>query len=94
MIGRAWRWGAAGAGSRRVAGLLGVPMETVRGWLRRLRARALATAGAGPGGPAGALRRALADLVGDAGRAGWHAEHDLWAFVAYRSCGRLLCNTS
>ena len=80
VVGRAWRWGAAGAGSRRVARLLGVPMETVRGWLRRLRTWALSSAGPGPGGTVGALQRALADAVDDAGRAGWRTEHDLWDF--------------
>ena len=37
VVGEAWRCFAGGAGSRRVARLLGVPVETVRGWLRRLR---------------------------------------------------------
>ena len=39
-IGTALGMGAAGRGHRPVAALLGVPETTVRGWLRRLRARA------------------------------------------------------
>src|ERR1019366_8849925 len=42
VIGKAWRCFAGGTGSRRVARLLGVPTETVRGWLRHLRALAQA----------------------------------------------------
>lgn len=39
-IGTALGMGAAGRGHRPVAALLGLPETTVRGWLRRLRARA------------------------------------------------------
>lgn len=38
-IGTALAMGAAGRGHRPIAVLLGVPETTVRGWLRRLRAR-------------------------------------------------------
>jgi hypothetical protein len=40
VIGAALIAAAAGAGARRAAELVGRPMETVRGWLRRFRARA------------------------------------------------------
>jgi hypothetical protein len=40
VIGAALRWAAAGWGHRRVAERLGRPAATVRGWLRRFRARA------------------------------------------------------
>jgi hypothetical protein len=76
-----------------VARRLGVPMETARGWLRRLRALAQVMCGQSRG-RTDQLRRALAFVVAEAGRAGWHADVDLWRFVAYRSQGRLLCNTS
>lgn len=40
VIGAALSAKAAGAGARRIAALLGRPVETVRGWLRRFAARA------------------------------------------------------
>lgn len=93
VVGTAWRSFAAGSGARRVARLLGVPMETVRGWLRRLRARAGVMYGVGSPDQHD-LARALAQVLAEATRDGWHEEVDLWRFVAYRSQGRLLCNTS
>jgi hypothetical protein len=93
VVGRAWRSFARGAGARRVADQLGLPMETVRGWLRRLRRLTRLMYGPERGGP-GALRLGLADAESAAHRAGWHGEIDLWRFVAYRSQGRLLANTS
>jgi hypothetical protein len=94
VVGRAWRLAAAGAGVRRVAAAVGVPMETVRAWLRSLRAQA-ATAGCGGQPPGGALSRALADLEAQAGAAGVAAGgDDLWRFAAHRSQGLLLRNTS
>lgn len=45
VIGQALTAAARGWGHRRIAAALGVPAGTVRGWLRRLRARAEALAG-------------------------------------------------
>jgi hypothetical protein len=92
VIGAAWRGFAGGAGSRRVAHLLGVPAHTVRGWLRRLKTLAHAIYGAFGGSARDELQWALAYVVIEAGQAG--SEVDLWQSVAYRSQGRLLCNTS
>jgi hypothetical protein len=91
VIGRAWRSFAAGAGARRVAAGLGVPMETVRGWLRRLRARARAerTSAAGMG-----LDVSLRRWEARAADAGCTEEREIWRFVAHRTQGRLLYNTS
>jgi hypothetical protein len=94
VVGRAWRSFARGSGARRVARVLGVPMETVRGWLRRLRALARDRYGSFPSLDQPALGTTLTFVVGEAARAGYHAEADLWRFVAYRSQGQLLYNTS
>ena len=94
VVGRAWRSFADGSGARRVARALGVPMETVRGWLRRLRALARERYGPAEIMDPPALRTALIFVVREASRAGYHDEADLWRFVAYRSQGRLLYNTS
>jgi hypothetical protein len=94
VVAQAWRSFAAGAGARPVARLLGVPMETVRGWLRRLRGLAGTMYRTSRGDHGDRLRRALAYVEAAAYRAGWKAEDDVWRFVAYRSQGRLLCNTS
>lgn len=91
VIGRAWRGFAGGAGARRVACALGVPMETVRGWLRRLRA----LAGAEREGTMGSgLDVLLAAWEARAADAGCTDEPEIWRFVAHRTQGRLLCNTS
>ena len=90
VIGEAWRCFAGGAGSRRVAHLLGVPTETVRGWLRRLRMVARTIFGAIGGTAQDQLRWALTSVVTQAGGRGV----DLWRSVAYRSQGRLLSDTS
>ena len=93
VVGSAWRFFAAGSGARRVSRLLGVPMETVRGWLRRLRALARVMHVARSSDQRN-LGRALADMVAEAKLDGCHEEVELWRFVAYRSQGQLLCNTS
>ena len=93
VIGEAWRRAAGGAGARRVARAVGVPLETVRGWLRRLRAIARErNPTAAPAG--GLLRRELAAWDARARAAGWTAEPDIWRFAAHASQGRLLSNTS
>jgi ribosomal protein S27AE len=94
VTGRAWRLFAAGAGSRRAAKLLGLPVGTVRAWLRRLRAGARAREGPAASSDVGELGRALAFVESEARRAGWGAEPGLWRFVAWRSEGCLLSNTS
>ena len=94
VVGRAWRSSVGGAGARRVAAVLGLPMETVRGWLRRLRAVVQVRDGSGVAGTCDPLRAALADWEAEAGGAGWRDEEDIWRFVAHRTQGRLLCNTS
>jgi hypothetical protein len=93
VVGKAWRCFAGGGGSRRVARLLDVPMGTVRGWLRRLRTRAGIMFGS-RGNEHDRLAWALAYVESAADTAGWQTEDDVWQFVAYRSDGRLLCNTS
>jgi hypothetical protein len=95
VVGRAWRFFAEGTGVRQVAGHVEVPMETVRGWLRRLRQLAQVMLGwsrSPTPGVAGRpeLRRALALLEADAATAGWLGETDLWRFASYRSGGKLL----
>lgn len=94
VVAQAWRLFASGAGARRVARLIGVPMETTRGWLRRLRARAAVMYGRARASDRDRLRRSLAYVEAAAGQAGWHTDDDIWRFVSYRSQGRLLCNTS
>jgi transposase-like protein len=94
VVARAWRLFAEGAGARRVAGLIGVPMETVRGWQRRLRARARILYGPQRGTDRDRVGWALAYVEAAAHRAGWHADGEIWRFVAYRCQGRLLFNTN
>jgi hypothetical protein len=94
IVGWAWRLFAAGAGSRRASRALGLPMETVRGWLRRLRERARAMFGASRGDDHDRLDWALAYVEARANAAGWRSERQIWSFVAYRSQGLLLFNTS
>jgi transposase-like protein len=94
VVARAWRLFADGAGARRVARLLGVPMETVRGWQRRLRVRALILFGLRRGTDRDRMRWALAYVEAAAHQAGWHDDGEIWRFVAYRCQGRLLCNTN
>jgi ribosomal protein S27AE len=93
VVGEAWRSFAAGAGSRQVARQIGLPTGTVRGWLRRLRLLADRRYTRSGGSARDHLRWTLAFVEAEAGRAGC-LEGDLWGFVAYRSQGRLLCNTN
>lgn len=92
VVGRAWRAFARGAGARRVAQRLDVPMETARGWLRRLRAlaRVLSTRSRAAAGDPSGLGWALARVEEKAAAAGWEGELGLWRFAAYSSQGRLL----
>jgi hypothetical protein len=94
VVGAAWTAHAAGAGARRTAAQVGLPVETVRGWLRRIRdlVRPLDDHGGGTGGR---VRHGLRLVVAAAHAEGHRAEHDVWRFAAHRSQGRLLArNTS
>jgi hypothetical protein len=94
VVGRAWRSAAAGAGARRVASELGLPMETVRGWLRCLRSLLREAYGGPPEGDSDRLQRGLATVTAEAHAAGWHREDEMWRYVAFRSQGLLLTNTN
>jgi hypothetical protein len=93
VVGRAWRFAAAGVGARRVARELGLPLETVRGWLRRLRAVLAVRYGTTAGNSRGRLQRGLADVEADAAVSGWR-DDQVWLFASFRSQGALLSNTS
>jgi len=94
VVGHAWRDAAAGKGARRVARRIGVPMETVRGWLRRLRSLLQERYGGPAHGHQERLQRGLAFVTAEARRAGCRTEHEVWQFVSFRSQGLLLFNTS
>ncbi|MCA1697942.1 MAG: helix-turn-helix domain-containing protein, partial [Actinobacteria bacterium] len=95
-------------GCRPIATRLGVPMETVRGWVRRARARAAAIAAhflgwaraldrslAAPG-PAGCRLADALEAIGLCARAASLALgfRPAWSWVSALSAGGLLCNTS
>jgi len=107
VIGAAITAKVAGQGSRRIARDLGVPADTVRGWLRRFAARAelvrahftrCAVALDPELGPVGSAGSGVADAleaVAVAARA-WvlrFGPAEVWR-VASRLSGGLLCNTS
>jgi hypothetical protein len=94
VVAAAWQLFADGGGARRVARVVGVPMETVRGWQRRLRQRARIIYGPSRGSDRDRVGWALASVEAAARSAGWHTHDDVWRFVAYRCQGRLLYNTS
>ncbi|MBK3643951.1 helix-turn-helix domain-containing protein [Streptomyces sp. MBT33] len=89
VIGAALVAKAAGAGARTIAGRLGRPVDTVRGWLRRFARRAehvrayftvlLVDAGVDPVPPAAALT-VFADAVAAVAGA-WEAARSRWPFV-------------
>ena len=108
MIGAALVAHAAGDGHRRIAGRLGVPAATVRGWLRRFGARAAVIAvfftrwaltlapGSDPPAP---LESAVADAVEAVGVATRAAvvrfgPGPVWERAARLCGGGLLANTS
>ena len=97
VIGRALEMNAAGAGHRKVAGELGRPAPTVRGWLRRFAARAgavrvfftllLARTSPDPVMPAGAASPVAAAVSAIAGAAAavaarWPAVGQVLAWTA------------
>jgi len=99
---------AVGEGHRRIAGRLGVPADTVRGWLRRFAERVelvrahftrwalLLDAELGPVLPAGSSVADALEAVAVAARA-WvlrFGPGDLWRIASSLSGGVLLGNTS
>jgi len=106
VIGRALEASAAGAGHRAVAGLLGRPESTVRGWLRalarnasRVRERFTSLAASlvtdpplpGPAGsPAGDAVAAVAAAAAAAGMVPGVAAVSRWELAAAVTCGLLL----
>ncbi len=108
MIGAAIEAGVAGEGHRSIAGRLGVPKDTVRGWLRRFVAdrdairahftRWLVALDLELGAvlPAGGGVADALEAIALAGRA-WvlrFAATGVWRVASVLSGGRLLCNTS
>ena len=109
VIGAALVAKAAGRGHRPIAERLGVPTDTVRGWLRRfardadaIRAHFLRWAFAldpelGPVRPAGGAFADAVAAIGDRGarvRVAVRAAAMAWTVVARLSGGGLLCHTS
>jgi hypothetical protein len=94
VVARAWKLFAEGGGARRVARTIGLPMETVRGWQRRLRQRARLLYGVERGSDRDRMGWLLALVETAAYHAGWRADDEIWRFVSYRCQGRLLYNTS
>lgn len=108
MIGAALLARAAGAGHRPIAGRLGVPKDTVRGWLRRfardaeaIRAFFSRSAFAldvelGPVAPTGSGFADAVAVIGVAARAFVlrFGPREAWPVVAVLSGGVLLCHTS
>lgn len=108
VIGAALLAWLAGSGHRVIAVLVGVPADTVRGWLRRFAVRAedvrshfwrLAHRLDPMLGAIEARGSPLSDALGAVGVAGAAAVRrfgpmrSLWAFVSGATGGRLLCNT-
>lgn len=108
VIGAALLASVAGVGHRRIAERLGVPAATVRGWLRRFRARAEAIAafftqwaltlapGSNPPAPTGSAVCDAVEAVGVATRAVVRrfGPGPVWARAARLTGGGLLANTS
>jgi hypothetical protein len=108
VVGRAIEAKIAGVGHRSIAQRLGVPMDTVRGWLRRFVARAeqvrvhftrwavALAAELGPVLPAGSGVADALEAIAVAARA-WvlrFGPGEAWRVAAVLSAGVLLCNTS
>jgi hypothetical protein len=96
VIGRAWVSFVDGRGARLTARELDVPMETARGWLRRLRALArdaFADTRAQADDRA-RLRHGLVLVTIAAAAAGSRNETEVWRFASHRTQGALLTNTS
>jgi hypothetical protein len=108
VIGEALRARATGAGHRPIASRLGVPKDTVRGWLRRFAAGAEAIRAhfarwafaldpeLGPVLPAGDGFADAVEALAVAARA-WvlrFGPGPVWPLIAWLSGGVLLCHTS
>ena len=108
VIGAAIEAKTAGVGHRPIAEWLGVPKDTVRGWLRRFAARAAEIRAyftgwglvldpeLGPILPAGGVLADAVEAIAIAVRA-WvlrFGPGGVWQVVSVLSGGRLLCNTS
>lgn len=108
VIGAAIVAKAAGIGHRRVADRLGVPKDTVRGWLRRFASRAkqirvhftrwafALDPELGPVVPAGGVLADALEAIAIAARA-WvlrFGPAEAWQLCAVLAGGVLLCNTS
>jgi hypothetical protein len=108
VIGQAIEAKVAGVGHRPIAGRLGVPKDTVRGWLRRFAERAgqirshftrwavVLDPELGPVLPAGSGVVDALEAVAVAARA-WvlrFGPGEVWRIAGLLSGGRLLCNTS
>jgi len=108
VIGSALVAHAGGEGHRRIAGRLGVPAATVRGWLRRFRSRAVAIAaffaqwalvlipGSDPPAPTRSTVGDAVEAIGVATRAVVlrFGPAGAWPTAGRLSGGGLLCNTS
>jgi hypothetical protein len=108
VIGRALLAAAGGAGHRRVAGLVGRPASTVRGWLRRFRSAAVRVAAhftvwaytldssLAPVVSAGSVVAEALEAIGVAARAASLrlGPRPAWSWVSVLSVGMLLSNTS
>ena len=108
VIGRAIEAKVAGAGHRPIAGRLGVPADTVRGWLRRFAERAeqvrvhfirwavVLDLELGSVMPAGSGVADALEAIALAARA-WvlrFGPGEAWRIAGWLSGGTLLCNTS
>jgi hypothetical protein len=108
VIGSALLAHAGGEGHRPIAGRLGVPEATVRGWLRRVRARAEVIAGfftrwalvlspgSDPPGPSGTPVGDAVEAIGVAARSAVlrFGPRPVWSMAARLTGGGLLSNTS
>lgn len=109
VIGAALLAWLGGLGHRRIAALLGLPVDTVRGWLRRFAVRAedvrahfwrLAhrlDASLGAIEPRGSRVADALEAIGVAAAAAvrrFGPAASLWVFVSGATGGRLLCNTN
>ena len=108
VIGAALAARAAGAGHRPIAERLGVPKDTVRGWLRRFARDAEAIrahfsrwafaldSGLGPVLPAGGVFADAVAVIGVAARAFVlrFGPREVWPVIAALTGGALLCHTS
>ena len=107
VIGAGLMLKATGSGHRRVASRLGVPVSTVRGWLRRFAVNAAMVRVwftvlahdldplLGPIGPGGSVVADAVEAIGVAARAAVLrlGPVSAWSFASSVSRGRLLSNT-